>query len=111
VATLEQQQRSKLENTANAHHNPPKEKQAIFQQYEEFHVSTNQNLVFLHRTLLFFFISSKRSHKYLSFTVKGHGACPPRLHYSIHFSIIDLILCFDIFHNFFQKSNQVLQFD
>jgi len=35
--------RSTAEKTARARQNPPKEKQAIFEQNEEFHVSTSQN--------------------------------------------------------------------
>jgi len=39
--------------TPSARQNPPKEKQAIFKQNEEFHVSTSQNPRFLPGTLYF----------------------------------------------------------
>jgi len=60
MATLEQRHHSKhaparstAENTARARQNPPREKQAIFEQNEKFHVSTNQNPCFLPGTLYF----------------------------------------------------------
>jgi len=60
LTTLEQRQHSKLaparstaENTARVHKSPPKEKQAIFEQIEEFQVSTGQNPHFLPGTLYF----------------------------------------------------------
>jgi len=40
-------------NIPRARQNPPKEKQAIFEQNEEFHVSTSQNPRFLPGTIYF----------------------------------------------------------
>jgi len=45
--------RSTAENTVHACQNPPKEKQAIFEQNEEFQVSTSQNPSFFPGTLYF----------------------------------------------------------
>jgi len=45
--------RSTAENTARAVQNPPKEKQAIFEQKKAFHVATSQNPRFLPGTLWF----------------------------------------------------------
>jgi len=60
LTTLEQRTHSKhatprsiAENTARVGQNPPKEKQAVFEQNIEFHVSTSQNPRFLPGTLYF----------------------------------------------------------
>jgi len=59
LTTLERQHsklapaRSTAENTARVRQSPPKERQAIFEQNEEFHVSTSQNPRFLPGTLYF----------------------------------------------------------
>jgi len=50
-----------------ARQNPPKEKQAIFEQNEEFHVSTSHNPIFFVLNSIFFHILSERSCKNLSF--------------------------------------------
>jgi len=50
-----------------ARQNPPKEKQAIFEQNEEFHVSTSQNPRFFAWDSIFFYILSERSSKIFLF--------------------------------------------
>jgi len=59
LTTLEQQHsrlapaRSTAQNTAHARQNPPKEKQTIFEQNKEFHVSTSKTPRFVPGTLYF----------------------------------------------------------